>query len=888
MHRTQFLMMAAVWLSVSAITVAEEADPQRVAFFEKNIRPVLVAQCYKCHSAEGKTKGGLLVDTRDGIRRGGETGHAVVPGNTEESLILSALRHEDFEMPPGNKLSSEIIANFETWIKMGAPDPREGKAGSGGKRVIDIEAGRKFWAFQPVRPPQIPAVQNAAWPLAAIDRFVLAALERAELAPVADAEAAELVRRIFFDLTGLPPSPDAVLEWTTRLTTSSAEPAAGTINSGTVNSATINQTALADLIDGLLASPQFGERWGRHWLDVVRYADSNGNADNAPFPHAWRYRNWVIDAFNADMPFDRFLVEQLAGDLLPYASPAQRNQLLVATGFLALGSKPRAQNNPNFQMDVVSEQIDVMSSAMLGLTVGCARCHDHKFDPIPTAEFYSLAGIFGSTQTLFGNDVRGNNGNRNVQAGLIELLEIDPQVAQARQEFAAKLGVLTAAQKEVTKELAKLGVNVGQAGDKKKNKAASAQNRLQIRKLQERLAMAQQNKAAAKQIAQIKKRLAELGADAEADANAELLVAKADDSSEVQALKAQLRQLGDEVKTLQEQAPPSVAQAMGVREGKPADCAICIAGESTDRGPIVPRGLISVVSERQPPQIPADASGRLQLAEWIASANNPLTARVMANRIWQHLFGKGIVASVDNFGELGERPTHPELLDCLAAEFVAGKWSVKRQIRMVMLTRAYQLSSRHAAGNYSKDPDNTWLWRKTPRRLDAEELRDAILAFSGEIEMTRGGAETGGSSPPQSRTNGRFRSMYLPVVRNGEPEVFRLFDFADPSIVVGAREETTVPAQSLFLLNNEFVVRQSRAAAARILKDVDGDKLDRVFLFAYGRRPTAAQRTRSEQFLQEMQNSLSESEQNAQRRELSAWSALCQSLIASAEFRYLD
>ena len=874
MRRARCLMIVAgCWLSVSALAVGDEIDPQGLAFFEKNIRPVLVQQCYKCHSAE-KIKGGLLLDTRDGIRRGGESGHAVVPGSTDESLILSALRHEDFEMPPGKKLSDEVIANFETWIKMGAPDPRVGKAVAGGKRVIDIEAGRKFWAFQPVRQPSIPDVKNAAWPLAAIDRFVLAAIERAELHPVADAAAGELIRRLYFDLTGLPPSPAEMRQWTERLSSSGTD--------------SVHQAALAELVDRLLSSPQFGERWGRHWLDVVRYADSNGNVDNTPFPHAWRYRNWVIDALNADMPYDRFLTEQLAGDLLPFESPQQQNQQLVATGFLVLGSKPRAQNNPNFQMDVVAEQIDVTTSAMLGLTVGCARCHDHKFDPIPTAEFYSLAGIFGSTRALYGAGVRGNNGNRPVDAGLIELADVDPAAKQARDKFAAELAQVTAKQAEVTKSLARLGVKVENA--KGNNKQVANQNRQQIKKLKQQLAKLEQNNGPAKQIRRIKDRLKELGVGDEP--NAELVVASADDSAEVQALKSELKSIIDEVQALQAKSPPSPGQAMGARDGNAADCAICLAGESTDRGPVVPRGFVSVVSVQQPPQIPASESGRLQLAEWIASPANPLTARVMVNRVWHHLFGKGIVTSVDNFGELGERPTHPELLDYLAARFVEEKWSVKRLIREVLLTRTYQLSSRHDAASFTKDPDNKWFWRMNPRRLDAEELRDAILAFSGEIDLARPGAteinETGRNQPPVARADGKSRSVYLPVVRNGEPEVFTLFDFADPSIVVGAREETTVPAQSLYLMNNPFVVAQSRVAAQRILKASEEDKIDLAFLHAYGHPATAEQRVQAEDFLRDMQEALGASESDSRRRELAAWSVFCQSLVAAAEFRYLD
>ncbi|QDU92452.1 PSD1 and planctomycete cytochrome C domain-containing protein [Lignipirellula cremea] len=858
MRHARWLMAAASLICLPTRLLADDPDAKGIEFFENNIRPVLVQQCYKCHSTDaGKVKGGLLLDTRDGVRQGGETGHAVVPSQPAESLILSALRHEDFEMPPGKKLSDKVIADFEAWVRMGAPDPRDGKSLAGGKRVIDIEEGRKFWAFQPPHRPELALVKNTGWPIADIDRFILAELEEKNLTPAGDASPHELVRRIYFDLTGLPPTPQAIQEFETQFKES-------------------RQSAIEQLVDALLDSPQFGERWGRHWLDVARYADSNGNTDNTPFAEAWRFRNWVIDAVNADMPYDQFITEQLAGDLLPFDSPAQRNRQLVATGFLALGSKPRAQNNPNFAMDVVSEQIEVATSSMLGLTVTCARCHDHKFDPIPTAEFYGLAGIFNSTRTLYGSGGRGNGNKGAPKGGLISLLAESDESAQEAQQYQTQLAQLTDQQRDLNSQLQKLGAGSNTATTDDRSSAK------RTRILRAQLARLKAAGGQASRIDKIRRQLERQGVVAEVDPPSDA------DKAQVKSLREELAKVVSDLEKLQASAPQAAGEAMGVQEGSVGDCAICIAGESTDRGPVVPRSFISVAVIDAPPQIKPNESGRLQLAQWIASPSNPLTARVMANRIWRHLFGRGIVLTVDNFGQLGERPTHPELLDYLAVRLVEENWSLKQIIREIMLTRTYQMSSRHDEANFVKDPDNQRLWRMNPRRLDAEELRDAILAFSGRLDLTRPAARElpayNRKQPLQVSADGVHRSVYLPIVRNGEPEALMLFDFADPSIVVGSREETTVPAQSLYLMNSPFVVNQSKAAAERLLEEendnlADADRVDRAFILAFGRPPTDEQRSRSVEFLQRF----SETQSVA-----AAWSTFCQSLIASAEFRYLD
>ncbi len=864
-HRALFYAFC-VCVVFASLSAAAEPDPKGIEFFEKNIRPVLAKNCFKCHSAEAKSpKGGLLLDTLAGMRQGGESGPAVVPGSVEDSLLISALRHNDFKMPPSGKLPDNVIADFVKWIEMGAPDPRGGDLADVQPRKVDIAKGREFWSFQP--PQQVPAPQviDKSWPRDDIDRFVLAKVEAQGLKPVRDADRVALIRRVYFDLIGLPPSPAEVDAF---LSDNSPK-------------------ALESLIDRLLDSPQFGERWGRHWLDVARFAESNGNADNTPFPQAWRYRDYVIASFNNDKPYDRFLMEQLAGDLLPADDGAPRNEQLIATGFLALGSKPRAQNNPDFQMDVVAEQIEVTTTSMLALTVMCARCHDHKFDPIPTSEYYSLAGIFTSTRTLF-----GGGGGKNVNAsGLIALSAEDSQADQQTK----RIDELTRRKREIDAELAQLSPPA--------KSAASAGNADQVKRLQSQIAKLTAATKKAKnanrkqQLDALKAQLAKLQSAANPSADHSKPIegdAKAIESN-VALLRSELAKVDSELSSLGRTAMASQGQAMGVAEGTPGDCQICIAGESQNRGDRVPRGVVSVATIGEPLAFDARQSGRLELAQWIARRDNPLTARVMVNRIWQYLFGRGLVPSVDNFGALGEKPSHPELLDHLALRFVAEGWSVKQMIRTIMLTRTYGLSSDHDVVNYGRDPDNVWLWRMNPRRLDAESFRDAILAVTGELDLN----PPGPSRLPQYSKNqvpivsdaGKQRSVYLPIIRNSVPEALGLFDFADPSIVVGHRDTTTVPAQSLYLMNSPFIVDQSRALALRLLGEGNMDDhalVDLAYRLSLVRDPSDQQRQRAVDFIARLDEGLKSTQASEDQRRLAAWSGFCQSLLASAEFRYLD
>ncbi len=590
-------------------------------------------------------------------------------------------------------------------------------------------------------------------------------------------------------------------------------------------------------MDSLLQSPHFGERWGRHWLDVARYAESNGNSRNATFPHAWRYRDYVIDSFNADMPYDQFLREQIAGDLLPSKSPAERNRQLVATGFLALGSKPVIRGKAGgFVPDVAADQIEVTSRSILGLTVACARCHDHKFDPIPTSDYYGLAGIFASSETLYGGG--GNSMGGAPATDLHVLVDKDPARAEAYQQRQQQLAAVAKRQNEIKGELKILRPR------KKKGRQA---------------------KESSPEIA-----------------------------AELEKLGEEHKELAAQQKKLQAQRVEAPGRAMGIREAsKVTEVPIYVRGE-TAKGSPIPRHLLSVAATESGGIFPSDQSGRLELARWLTDKENPLTARVMVNRIWLHLFGEGIVRSPDNFGFNGERPTHPELLDYLAATFVEEDWSVKRMIRKLVLTRTYRLADNYDESNYETDPDNIYLWRHSRRRLEAEAIRDAVLAASGALDPQRpeGSVVTahGGKliqdalTPDKIHQPSNHRSVYLPVLRNGLPESLEVFDFADPSLVVGRRSVTTVPAQDLFLMNSPFVVEQSRQFARRLLGESTKAiaRIDLAYRIAVSRDASDQERERALQFMQETTDDLTNEEP-----ELAAWASFCQALFVSAEFRHV-
>jgi cytochrome c553 len=834
------LTVAAAWVPIQTSPAAGSSDlekpptPDQLAFFEKKIRPVLVAKCYKCHAADSeKIKGGLVLDTREGIRRGGDSGHAVVPGSLTESLLISALRgaNQAELMPPKEKLPEDVIADFEKWVLMGAPDPRDGPGRAIAKKW-DMESGKDFWSFQPVKPQAAPKTKDAKWPAGDIDRFVLARVEEKNLRPVADATPHALIRRVYFDLIGIPPTP-AQVEAFVRDT------AARNLNA-----------ALAKVVDQLLASPQFGERWGRHWLDVARYGESTGKERNYTYTQAWRYRDYVIASFNADKPYDQFIREQIAGDLLPAKTVAQRNEQIIATGFLALGPKGlNERNREQFNADNVDEQIDATTRAVLAVTVSCARCHDHKFDPITMRDYYAVAGIFRSTDNCYGTG-DGGGAAKNRQPGRLITLTKDPASAATAKTSEtgpspkpvgpAKSTRLTAEQQAMIARLAASSPNVAQ--------------RLESMTDEQKLAALERFKGSAFAKKKGGKAYGKTPAATDVD--------------------------------------PTAERVMGVQEGKVADAPIYLRGEVTERGPTVPRGVVQVLALNAPaPKMPADQSGRLELAQWLTSPQNPLTARVMANRIWQHLLGEGIVATADNFGATGERPTHPELLDYLAGRLVANGWSVKQLIREITLSRTYRLSSANDPKSYAADPDNKLLWHANQRRLDAESIRDAALALGGQLDLVPphgspvtalGDTDIGRNRGAVLSTDSTKRSVYLPIVRDMVPPVLDLFDFAEPSLVVANRDVTTVPSQALFMLNSPFIYENSVAMAKRLLANGSMDNhqlIKTAYLTALSRPPSAAELSRAESYLQKQTPGTSRD---------TAWATFCQALLASAEFRYIN
>jgi hypothetical protein len=804
---------AAILLGTSGAFAAE--DP-RVEFFEKKVRPVLINNCYTCHSASTNSKGGLRVDDRNGLLQGGNSGPAVVPGQPDKSLLIQAVRHvgDASKMPPKKKLTDDEIADLTRWVKEGVAWPEVKGAAFVTKANPTYDKLRKeHWAWQPLREANAPPVKNTAWPGGSIDRFILAKLEAKGLNPATDADRLTLLRRVTFDLTGLPPTPQEIDAFLADRSTD----------------------AFSTVVERLLASPAFGEQWGRHWLDVARYGESTGSGRNVPYPHAWRYRDYVIDAFNADKPYDRFIREQIAGDLLPAASDDERDQQRIATGFLALGVKDVNQRfKVRFIMDNIDEQIDTISRSVLALTASCARCHDHKFDPIPTADYYALAGIFHSTDLCAGvRNKMGGGGMDYYDTGmLLELGQsrpLDPKVADRIAE-------------------AKKAVEVARAEfEAMRGKAAGTGGGAQPK---------------------------------------------------VAAARQKMNRLQNELLSMTDPAAQGRA-ALGVREGKTiGDTQVRIRGEAEKLGPSVARGFLSVVNVPNAARINPSQSGRLELAHWLTHEKNPMTARVMVNRVWHHCFGRGIVSSVDNFGITGDVPTHPELLDYLAADFMQQGWSVKKLVRSLVLSRAYQQSSM-ANGDRTVDPANRLVWRHSPRRLAAEEIRDGMLSAAGTLDRHRPEAspakelkvmEMRNNGPEAGRIDKEaqaslHRGVYLPLIRGLTPRGLEVFDFASQGTVTGSRDTTTVATQALYMLNDPFVRQQSRALAERLLRDSSDDahRMDAAYRLTLGRSATAKEVARVREYLAEYPAT----GQEPGNAKTAAWASFCQALVGSAEFRYV-
>jgi hypothetical protein len=701
------------------------------SFFERSIRPILAGTCFRCHGGE-RTGGKLRVDSREALLKGGESGPALVPGDPARSLLLRALRHADDvpHMPPGKTLSPEAINDFTRWVRDGAPWPTRPSG----------FAHLKHWAFDPPRKVDPPSA-NGATP---IDNFLIAQLRRQGLAPNGRADARTLIRRLTFDLIGLPPTPDEVEAFVT-------DP---------------RPDAYERLVDRLLASPAYGEKWGRHWLDVVRYADTAGETADFPVPDAWRYRNHVIDALNEDQPYNQFIREQIAGDLLARDLPAdvsrrERVGMTVATGYLAMARRFGFDSEKDHYL-TLEDTIDVLGKSLLGLTVGCARCHDHKYDPISQKDYYALYGILDSTRYPFAGCEKVNRPR--------DLVALPPLPTGP--------------------------------------------------------------------------------------------------------------------------VPRPVERAYAVAEGKPHNARIHQRGDPTTPGEEVPRRFLTILGGQV--VSPGEGSGRLSLSAWLTDPKNPLTARVMVNRVWLHHFGRGLVDTPNDFGSRGSPPSHPELLDWLAVTFMEDGWSLKKLHRRLVCSEAYRRSSADNSSNSRLDPDNRYLWKHSRRRLQAEEIRDALLAVSGELDRTPAGPhpfppETSWGftqhNPFQAVYDHSRRSVYLMTQRIKRHPFLALFDGADPSSSTGQRYTTTVPTQALYFLNDPFVHARSSALAGRLLPLSEGARLDRACRLLYGRPPEEREQELARRFLADYAAQAGGSPAEKEQR---AWAAWLRVMLAGNEFIHVD
>lgn len=758
-------------LCLLALLIAARGDVEADhTYFEKHIRPLLVTHCYECHSTEsGKSKGGLLLDSRQGWETGGDRGPAIHPGDPAASLLIQAISYKDsdLQMPPKQRLSNDDRDKLAQWIQDGAGDPREGTQPQAPKD--EAIASADFWSFQPVKPSTPPDIDDKQWSHGPTDRFLSEQHLQQELSPAPDADQATRLRRLYLVLTGLPPTLEQM-----ALFAEDSSP-----------------NAWERLTDRLLASPRFGEHWGRHWLDVTRFAESSGGGRSLMFQEAWRFRDYVIEATNDDLPYNTLIHEHLAGDVLfardrSTNTPRQRERL-VATGFLALGpTNYELQDKELLRMEVIDEQIDTMGRAFLGMTLGCARCHDHKFDPVSTEEYYALAGIFRSTETITPGNVSGF-----VKTGL------PGPGNQKRLHFESKL----------------------------------------------------------------KKRMAALGKAEKTD-------------------KARAEALKKEIEAFKKAGPPPIPQVMSVREqakGEIADCAVRIRGSIRQLGKHVPRGFLVAAT---PPTVSAtptlsdSESGRLALAEWLTHPDNPLTARVAVNRLWHHVFGRGLVRTVDNFGLTGEAPSHPELLDYLANHFSKeGDWSNKRLIRELVSSHAFRLGQ---GAPHQDDPENRFLSSAHPRSLTAESLRDALLLASGQLDLAAGGLTIRKFSAYDNGYQfGQFRrrTVYAPAFRNARLEILNLFDAANPNMTQGRRTRTTLATQALFLMNSPFVMEQSDILAKKLKQQHSRPehRLTAAYKHILNRPPSSDERELALGYLSDND----------------AWPTFLQTLFASVDFRSL-
>ncbi|MCX7420806.1 MAG: PSD1 and planctomycete cytochrome C domain-containing protein [Planctomycetia bacterium] len=941
--RRMMLLLTTVLLSSfgEPVVAAEKTPPDDAdtEFFERKVRPLLVQHCYSCH-ARGQKKGGLSLANRAGLLAGGESGAVVALGKPAESSLIAAVEQTgDVQMPPNGKLSKDEIAVLRKWVELGAPWPESATKDGGGIRAAGVitDEDRQFWSFRPVRASEPPAVRDVAWPRRAIDHFVLAQLEASGLKPVAEADRRTLIRRATFDLIGLPPTVEEVEAFV----------------------ADEHPQAYERLIDHLLQSPHYGERWARHWLDVARYGEDQAHTFAARmYPSGFRYRDWVVSSFNNDLPYDRFIVEQIAGDLLPSTEETDRLKRLPALGYFALGPVYYADAGcaGKAQADEIDDRVDTLTRGFLGLTVSCARCHDHKFDPIPTQDYYALAGVFASSQyreaPLAPDDVVKQYDERAKALKDFEKKLADSQTAEAR-KFGESLAPQVAKyvvgswklqnrrKKEnkfaIAKVAEELGLNEfilerwiqfltpdtvrqkpylialkqaleGQdaATDLADDAAALAVVEKAGVTLQEQFVAALRTRDEhegeyARKVAEapeaekskvakpkLEQSQADLLKDLLTDNKAPLLIPKERFEKLLpDASNALLTEMQKEQERLKKELGEKYPVAHSLTENKPTNLKVHLRGNHKELGDEVPRRFLAILSPNEAAPF-REGSGRLELAKSIADPANPLTARVMVNRVWQNHFGRGLVGTPSNFGLLGERPTHPELLDYLAAQFMTSGWSIKQLHREIMLSATYRMQSGESgaqnteATTASADPDNRLLWRQNRRRLDIESWRDSVLAVCGNLDRTQGGP-----SVNLNDGNNRRRTLYAAVSRHDLNATLRLFDFPDPNLTSEKRVVTTVPMQQLFVLNSDFIVRQAKSLVGRLNAEKlteEGSRIELAYRILFQRSPNESEKTLGLSFLSA---TLPEGI-TADKVKLTAWEQYAQALLGTNEFVFVD
>jgi hypothetical protein len=780
---------------------ATEADD----FFETRVRPLLARRCYECHRR--KAEGGLRLDSLQAMLKGGQTGPAIVVGSSRNSLLWRVVsgNHKEISMPPNEPLKDGDIKVIDKWISDGAhwPTAQPSVRATPDEHGITTEE-RTFWSFQPIARPAIPHI-DGDWGRHPIDAFVARQHQAQGLVPTRSAAPRTLIRRLTFNLTGLPPTPREIADFEHA---STQDP----------------QAARTDLTERLLASRHYGERWAQHWLDLVRYADTAGDAADFPIPEAYKYRNYVIDAFNDDKPYDQFVREQIAGDLIPVTDADQRWQNVLATGYIAVSR--RIGVNPHGQRHIMIEDtLNNVGKTFLGLSIGCARCHDHKFDPIPTADYYALYGIFDSTVYP--------------HAGA----EHKPY----RSDFVYRIG-----------------------------KAASDDLLASYRKQLEPLH--RQERAAFERYRDFQRKPINIPGYNRDVAWQEVL------------------DLRDRIREVAETFPdPAIAYAAA--EGDPDDAHIQEQGDPKNRGPLVRRGFLQILGG----QVLADdidGSGRLQLARWITAPQNPLTARVIVNRLWNHHFGRGLVTSTSDFGVRGTKPSHPELLDFLAGYLIDHGWSVKQLHRLIISSRTYRLASTEVQSSSAVDPENLFLWRANRQRLDAEQLRDSILVFSDQLDRSPGGRH-----PVPHRLTYFFRqhepyigdfpssrrTIYLFRQRIRKNRYLDMFDGPDGNLHIDTRRPTTTSLQSLYFMNSSFIDTQSQAIAERVLHAAESHdaQVRWAWLHIYGRHPKAEELQVTSAHLDHIVKQLPDGSEIG-RQAHTAWTSLIRAMLCSNEFVFVD